>query len=300
MRNLFKNIYRIIPFKQQILTLLKFFWSPPHSIYQHLYFKGTLKIKIDKTHAFKIIHYGHTIENDLFWKGIFGSWEKHAMKGWANLCKDSDVIFDIGANTGVYSLVAKSVNPGADVHAFEPFQPIHIKMTKNTAINGYNIKANCAAVSNYTGDGVIFTEDAEFAYSVTVNQNLWIKDKAAIKLDIKTITLKDYIDQNNITSVDLMKIDVETHEPEVMEGFGEYFNNFQPILLIEVLTEEVVKKLNQYFLPSKNYNIYHVDEENGIKKTEALFIHKYYNFFVVPNGEKEAIFQKIVLNNKPE
>lgn len=299
MRNILKKIYHHLPFKQQVFTLLKSVWSPSQSVYQHLHFKGTLNIKVDKDHAFKIIHYGHTVENDLFWKGLFGNWEKHAVKGWTDLCKGSEVIFDIGANTGVYSLVAKSVNPKADVHAFEPFQAIHKKMSKNAEINGYNIKANCLAVSDYTGDAVIYTEDPEFAYSVTVNQNLWVKDKEAIKIDIQTITLKDYIEQNNITSIDLMKIDVETHEPEVMKGFGEYFKKFQPILLIEILNETVVEKLNQYFSQSGDYSFYHIDEEKGIKKIDKLFVHKFYNFFIVPGDDKATFFQQAVLNNQP-
>ena len=234
----------------------------------------------------------------MFWKGLFGNWERYAVQAWAALCKDANVIFDIGANTGVYSLVAKCVNNRSSVHAFEPFQAIHIKMLRNAEVNGYDIQANCMAVSNYTGDAVIYSDNPEFAYSVTVNQNLWVKDKEAIKIDIKTITLKDYIEQNNISSIDLMKIDVETHEPEVMEGFGEYFHKFQPILLIEVLTEAVVEKLNQYFLASANYELYHIDEENGIKKIDKLFVHRFYNFFIVPKGEKAIRFQQNILNKK--
>ncbi len=38
-----------------------------------------------------------------------------------------------------------------------------------------------------------------------------------------------------------MKIDVETHEPEVMEGFAEYYLKFKPIILIEVLNDQILK-----------------------------------------------------------
>jgi hypothetical protein len=87
---------------------------------------------------------------------------------------------------------------------------------------------------------------------------------------------------------------VETHEPEVMEGFAEYFFRFQPILLIEVLNDSVVEKLNKYFSDSGNYNYYHIDEEHGIKEIEKLFKHKYYNFLIVPK-EKLEFFRESVL-----
>lgn len=292
MKQLIKKLYTAIPFKKQIFSGLKKVWSPPHNVYQHLYFTGEITLEVDDRKSFKVMHYGHTVENDLFWKGLYGNWEKHALTAWIELCKNSSIIFDIGANTGIYSLLAKTVNPSAEVHAFEPFEAIYEKLVHNAAINHYNIKSNCKAVSNYSGDAVIYTEDPNFAYSVTVNQNLWVNDKQAIKLDIKTITLQDYIIQNNISAIDLMKIDVETHEPEVMEGFGSYYDAFKPILLIEVLTDDVVTKLNNIFAAS-NVIMYHIDEEKGLQQVPRLFKSKFYNFLIVPQQKKELLFSAL-------
>lgn len=292
MKQILKKLYTAIPFKKQIFSCLKKVWIPSHNVYQHLYFTGEITLAVDKNSKFKVMHYGHTVENDLFWNGIYGNWEKNALTVWIELCKNSTVIFDIGANTGIYSLLAKTVNPSTEVHAFEPFKAIYEKLAHNAAINQYNIKSNCKAVSNYSGDAVIYTEDPNFAYSVTVNQNLWVKDKQAIKLDIETITLQDYIEQNNISSIDLMKIDVETHEPQVMEGFGWYYNEFKPILLIEVLTEEVVTKLNDIFAVS-NVIIYHINEENGPQEVPRLFKSKHYNFLIVPQQKKDLLFSAL-------
>lgn len=290
MKALLKNIYRLIPFKRAMYAALKNVWLPPVSIYQHLYFNDTITVKLDKQQQFKIVHYGHSLENELFWKGLYDGWEKFSMKIWAGLAKDATVIFDIGANTGLYSLVAKAINKNAIVHAFEPFGAIHKKLQHNADINGYDIHCNCKAISNYTGEAVIYTADENFAYSVTVNQNLWVKDSEAIKINIKTTTLKDYIERNNIHSIDLMKIDVETHEPEVMEGFGEYFLQFKPILLIEILNEDVAGKLNNYFAPA-DFDFYNIDERTGIKKVSALSKSDYYNFLIVPK-EKAHLYNE--------
>lgn len=47
-----------------------------------------------------------------------------------------------------------------------------------------------------------------------------------------------------------MKIDVETHEPEVLEGVGEYLKKFRPSLLIEILDDEITAKVQNITQPS--------------------------------------------------
>lgn len=294
LKKVIKKFYKSLPFKKELYSFLKKVWSPPESVYQHLYFNGTINVEVNEAKGFKIVHYGYPIENDLFWKGLYDSWEGHSMEIWALLSKESKVIFDIGANTGVYSLVSKSVNPDSEVHAFEPFEAIYKKMIHNFNINDFKIISNCKAISNYTGDAIIYTDGSDFAYSVTVNKNLWVKNIEPVKLNIKTITLKEYIEKNNVSNIDLMKIDVETHEPEVMQGFIPYFNQFNPILLIEILNDEVAQKLNDYFDNSK-YSFYNIDEKTGIRKTSTLLKSDFYNYLIVPK-EKENWYNEVIKN----
>jgi len=290
MKAFLKKMYSLIPFKKAMFSALKKVWIPPFKIYQHLYFNDIITVDLGNQQNFKMVHYGYSLENELFWKGLYNGWEKYSMRIWAALSANANVIFDIGANTGIYSLVAKTKNEKASVYAFEPFQAIYKKLVYNAEINAYDIHCNCAAISNYTGNGVIYAANENFAYSVTVNQNLWVKDSKPIKIDIKTTTLKDYIEQHNIQAIDLMKIDVETHEPEVMEGFVDYFLQFKPILLIEILNDEVAGKLNNYFAPA-DFDFYNIDELVGIKKVYKLSKSDYYNFLIVPK-EKAHLYDE--------
>ena len=294
MKLFLKKIYTLIPFKKAIFSTLKIIWIPPAEIYQHLYFNDTITLNTGHHSNFKMVHYGHAIENELFWKGLYNSWEKYSLRIWHGLSEEAKVIFDIGANTGIYSLVARSKNKKASVHAFEPFPAIHKKLAYNSEINGFDIHCNCTAISNYTGDAVIYTADENFAYSVTVNQNLWVKDWEPIKINIKTTTLKDYIEKHNIHSIDLMKIDVETHEPEVMEGFVDYFFQFKPILLIEILNDKIAEKLNNYFAPC-DFDFYNIDELVGIKKVSKLSKSDYYNFLIVPKEKAHLFSEKKII-----
>ena len=47
----------------------------------------------------------------------------------------SDVIFDIGANTGIFALVSGAANPKARIFAFEPVSRVFEKLKGNVALN---------------------------------------------------------------------------------------------------------------------------------------------------------------------
>jgi hypothetical protein len=170
LKKLIKAIYGLLPFKKKIFSLVKVFGTPPKSIYQHLHFKGTINVKVEGK-AFRMMHHGFEVENEIFWEGLTGGWEKVSIGLWIELCKRSNCIIDAGANTGVYSLIAKTVNPNAKVYAFEPVKRVFEKLKSNCDLNNYDIKYEEKALSNFDGSATIYDQPTEHTYSVTVNQN---------------------------------------------------------------------------------------------------------------------------------
>ena len=53
---------------------------------------------------------------------FFGTYllEEHLLDAWRGFARDAKVVFDVGANGGIYSLAALDAQPAAAVHAFEP------------------------------------------------------------------------------------------------------------------------------------------------------------------------------------
>src|SRR6187402_3175387 len=138
MKKLLKAIYSLVPFKKEIYSVLKVVWTPSESIFRHLHFKGIFTVKVNDSKSFKIHHFGYLIENKIFWKGLNDSWEKESLKLWMKLCETSHSILDIGANTGIYALVAKAINPSAKVFAFEPHPKFYNMLQKNVALNNFD------------------------------------------------------------------------------------------------------------------------------------------------------------------
>lgn len=285
MKAVLKKIYQTLPFKKELFSLLRVF-RLPQSVYKHLYFEGVFKVNVNSK-TFRIRHYGFELENEIFWRGLTNGWEKISMRLWIELSKNSEVIFDIGANTGIYSLVSKTANPNAKVYAFEPVKRVYEKLCANTTLNNFDVRCFELAVSNQNGEAVIYDTPTPHVYSVAVNKNI-AKIENPIITKIKTQTLHSFILQHNINKIDLMKIDVETHEPEVLEGMQKFLGQYKPTLLIEILNDEVANKVER-FVKDLGYLYFNIDEIHQPKRVNKLEKSDYYNYLICTETKAQQL-----------
>lgn len=285
------KLYNYLPLKKLICLLIRILIKKNNKFYRDLRFKGLFKVKIDDNHEFKMIHHGGTVENEVFWKGLFTTFESENGWLWTELCKKANTIFDIGANTGIYSLISKSLNPECEVFAFEPSKHTFHKLKRNNDINKYDIKIQEVAVSNKFDSATFYDFKNHNQTSASLSRDMYRNnpnyDEKLIEYNVKTITLSDFIESNSISCIDLMKIDVEMHEPEVIEGFGKYILIFKPIIFIEVLSESVANKLND--LIPKEYLKYHLDSFQKLKPVKSLTkIKDKWNYLLVHEDNIES------------
>jgi hypothetical protein len=114
---------------------------------------------------------------------------------------------------------------------------------------------------------------------VTVNQNLNPSGTPVQEVKIPTRTLKHFIEVHKMPPIGLMKIDVETHEPEVLEGMGEYLAQFKPAMLIEVWNEAVGIKVEEH-LKGLGYLYFDIDDEKGLTQATKLTTGSSRNYFI--------------------
>jgi FkbM family methyltransferase len=285
-KSFLKQIYQALPLKKQVFQLVRTVYTPPQSVYKHLFFNGKFEVKIDNNHSFYMNQYnthGYSIEDDMFWLGLtHNNREKQSIDLWQKLSAKSDVIFDIGANTGLFSLLSKSVNPKSQVYGFEPIDRTFQKYAANCRVNNYDVHCEPIALSDKTGVSYIYDLPVENLYSATLNQNFSDNhhDKVGqIKTSIATKTLADYIEEKGIKRIDLMKIDVEMHEPEVLEGMKGYLKAFQPTILIEILGDEIGAKV-QKLLSCVDYLFFNLDEKTQPRQVKAITKSESYNYLI--------------------
>ena len=293
-KGLIKKVYQLVPFKKELFVLLKKIYIPPRRIYQHLHFNGIYKVEIDSNRFFEIQHYGYLIENEIFWNGIFNGWEKYSMRIWMALCVDATTILDIGSNTGIYSLVAKTINPDSTVYALEPVERVFRKLELNVKLNDFNIKCFQKAASDKIGKAVIYDSDSDHTLSVAVNKNISETPENTFEVEIDTITLDQFVVDHNIAKVDLIKIDVETHEVEVLKGFANHLRKFQPTMIIEILNSEVASGIEK-IIADLDYSYFNIDENSGIREVKSLGKSDYYNFLICKDKVAERIRSQFLL-----
>jgi FkbM family methyltransferase len=161
--------------------------------------------------------------------------------------KKGDIVIDAGANMGLFSALASHL--GGIVYAFEPVKEIREKYLEKTALLNSNINIVPLALFNNNSETLIKggIDDS----SIMLERQ---KDDAFSEI-VKTITLDDWVKQNNIPKVDFIKADIEGAERLMLEGAQWVLKTYAPKLAIctyhlpddkEVLTKLILQANPDY------------------------------------------------------
>ena len=263
----------------------------PFRIVRHLYFKGVFEARIHGERIVKLLHVGHQIENEIYWRGFDGCHEAKSMQVFAIIVEKfkPQVVWDIGANSGTYGILAKALQPECEVVFFEPIPKAVGLLRENLYLNGFEAKVFDLAVGDFDGLGeIFFRQEEDFAFSVTVNQNTVPKEFQSKAVKIQVRRLDTLITENELPPPDFVKLDVETYEYEVLKGWGHQFPQ-TTIFLIEILRDDLANKLIEFF-PAEKFQFWNInDQKMSMRKVETLSKSDFYNFLVVPNNMSKTI-----------
>lgn len=138
------------------------------------------------------------------------------------------VFVDVGANIGLYSLLA--FKRGMEVHSFEPESNCYGVLVENMAENFGIDEGYWQCYRKVVGDGssVMFrkTVNEKFKEFRQLAGTHKVDDTGTVCVD--TVRLDDYNLEPNI-----VKIDVEGHEVQVLKGARETISKHKPTLFIE-------------------------------------------------------------------
>lgn len=275
LKRLAKSAYDAAPFKPMMMRALRGVWQPPERVYRHLHFKAPIGLDLPNGARMRIHHFGNQVENDLFWSGFGNGWERASLIAWLWLVKDANVVMDIGANTGVYALSAQATRPQAEIYAFEPVARIHAKLARNVALNGYPITALNIALSDDNGSVSLYDPGGEHAYSASLNAEMIGAGTNASTIEARR--LDDLARERNIGKIDVMKIDVEMHEPEVIAGAMQRIAGDRPAMLIEILNKAIGARIAEQL---SDYAFFEIGER--IERTDSPGANADRNYLVLP------------------
>lgn len=278
-----------LPYNNYFALILRYFGLSNHKIYKDFKFSGVFDVKFEqmnRKYQFKMFHFGGYIENETFWKGLFTSFERESGQIWMEFSKVSSVILDVGANTGIYSLVSRTINKDSQIYAFEPSIYTYNKFLKNIELNGFKINIFPIALGENDGEQIFFDFKVknQTSASLSPEKSKGVKDVWEYK--VKTSKLDTFIENYSVDNIDLIKIDVEMYEPQVLMGFSKYINHFLPVIFIEVLTDEVASEI--YPIVQNHYEIYQLNVNSKIKKVDKFTIVAFvWNYLLIPKVKYE-------------
>jgi FkbM family methyltransferase len=209
--NALRLYIRHAPFSKGKHRLLSWLWRPLASgryEYQTTLRQADVRMRCDISQL---------IQRHLY---FWGGYEEEHCEQWMRLARHSRVIFDVGANVGIYSLLAARANPRASVHAFEPTPAVAELLTNNIELNGLrNIAVNRTGVGDRSGQATL--RECRGSNGSNEGMNFVVREAADSEsgdLSIPLVSLDDYCQRRGIESVDLMKMDIEGGEYDALVG----------------------------------------------------------------------------------
>jgi FkbM family methyltransferase len=230
----------------------------------------------------------------LYFKGVAG-FESATIQLSLKLFEQANVVFDIGANTGIYALLAAIADERRMVYAFEPVPRIFERLQKNVALNQmHNLHVNASAVTNFDGTTQLYIPKGS-VHIPTGSSTLAGFREAAEEVKASAITLDSFVKTQQILKIDLIKIDTENTEPWVLAGARETIVRDKPLIICEVLKGTTEPELHKVMDPL-SYRYFWITERGLVEKTviEGDGTYKNSNYLFVHTSAVDKIARFIV------
>jgi amino acid adenylation domain-containing protein/non-ribosomal peptide synthase protein (TIGR01720 family)/FkbM family methyltransferase len=267
-----------------------------------------------------VVSHRNNGETDLIYKEIF---ERNIYLQNGIDINEGDVIVDVGANIGLFSLFAALYASNTKVFAFEPIGSVFNTLKDNIALYDVDITAFNVGLSNKEETAQFFfyphntaisgkyaggvdEEETVKAYiqkqSESLDEQVSAEDMNSILADrmqpelveCKVKRLSDILAELNLEKIDLIKIDVEKSELDVIEGIDD--NDWAKIRQIVIEAHDIEDHIDRIknLLNDKGFEIFS-DQQEVLEKTHIL------NIYGVRSGytsAKQLKKQSLIFNQK--
>ena len=246
----------------------------PSKFLQRIYHHNKFTVKINNKKSFFLSGTQNSFENSIFWYSLLDSKEGYSINLLIQLINLEKKLrfWDIGANSGIYSLLVRHTVPDSIVIAFEPSSSCYKKLIKNCNLNAYtycnlldsNLDLNSIIISNYAlslnnkfFNFYYYTHDDDFTYGGQAP----IEGKNPVKIEkVKSISASEIIKSNVNLVPNFLKIDIEGYEYEALLGFKEFLQDIK-VILIEILDDINGKKIESCLTPDL-YRYFDVNDQS--------------------------------------
>jgi FkbM family methyltransferase len=184
---------------------------------------------------------------------------------------ECSTVVDLGANSGLFTIWIKNVFPECSVIALEP-EASNFKALVNNTSHLTGVKPlNLAIWSSSSNLQIVVKDGGEWAASISQlkSDNISMISSGST---VRSISMPQLILQENITSIDLLKIDIEGSESELFANNCEWLR-LAKVICIE-LHDHMSKGCSKRFLESLSV----LDDYSICWKGENLIVYNNSHF----------------------
>lgn len=160
-----------------------------------------------------------------------GAFEVHELDWLLPQVRADSVVWDVGANIGLYSVLLAQRAAAGEVVAFEPVPSTAVRLASNLVLNGVtNVTVVEKALGAKAGVGQMHVfPDAPGCN--TLSNEVGVEGSSLMPVEVVTA---DALIRSGARSPAIIKIDVEGFEPAFFEGARALIEGTRPVLLMEV------------------------------------------------------------------
>lgn len=149
-------------------------------------------------------------------------------------CERGETVYDVGANTGTYTLAVAAAHPEASVVAFEPNPEVREQLAANVRRNGFeNVTVRGEGVGDRSGTRTFYRstydELGSFRRENAAGWEARVRDTVAVPV----VALDDVVARGEIPPPDHLKVDVEGFGRAVFDGARETLETSRPTVYFE-------------------------------------------------------------------
>ncbi|WP_414623421.1 FkbM family methyltransferase [Calothrix sp. CCY 0018] len=228
-----------------------------------------------------------------------GIYDYHEMNFVLRYLREEDSFLDIGANIGIYTLLAASKIKSGSIFSFEALPTNYRRLEENINLNNLTqVKPYSIAIADSVGSVTISnnTKSDSTAFITTNTTNT-----TAESLQIASSTLDTELQNENLNHLTLAKMDIEGAEILALKGAKYLLQQQRPhVWILELLNgvnhgyrkQDIVNLLQDY-----GYGLYHYNADTNQLQSITLESVQSDNVFAIANSALD--FVRLRLSESP-
>jgi FkbM family methyltransferase len=181
-------------------------------------------------------------------------WNETTKSALVKLARTAEVFLDVGAYSGLYTLLACAANPALRAVMVEPNLDKLVQLRSNVALNGLEDRVTIVtkALSRAAGESTLVIPADDSCASL-------VQPRDGDRIVKVAVTTGDEVIGD--LPVGLIKIDVEGFEPDVLAGLSRVLTTRHPPVIAECLNRTALERLRDTAGAFGYTYAYHLDRD---------------------------------------